>query len=92
MNAIDLFKKTEAVLEYRPVRHAGTVRWFWVLLPLPAENTALATGSGDSKGEASLMARTAARKAHCRITKVRVNHPSFKQQQAGPEPPEPLPL
>jgi len=78
MNAIDLFNTRSAVLEYRPVRLSkGGVLWYWVLLPLPHEDIALATGSADSKGMASVAGRQHAHWLHRRVTKVRtfgLNH------------------
>ena len=72
MSAIDLFNTRSAVLEYRPVRRAdGGVLWYWVLLPLPSEDVALATGSADSKGMASVAGRQFAHRLRRRVTKVR---------------------
>lgn len=72
MSAVDLFNTRSAVLEYRPVRRSdGGVLWYWVLLPLPGEDTALATGSADSKGMASVAGRQFAHRLRRRVTKVR---------------------
>ena len=92
--AADLFRRIEAALEYRPVKiGGGGLTWYWVLLPLPLEDAAIASGRADTKGEASLAARKAARKSGRRITKVRVHHPEIKRQQIepGPERQQPAP-
>lgn len=92
MNAKDLFGTHGAVLEYRPVRHDGGILWYWVLLPLPNEDRALATGSAASKGLASVAGRQYAHMLHRRVTKVRtfgLDRPtmeSLQEAQADPRP------
>ena len=71
MNAAELFASRDAALEYRPVKQGDGVLWYWVLLPLPGEEAAIATGQGASKGMASVAARQFAHKLRKRITKVR---------------------
>lgn len=82
MNARELFKSNEAVVEYRPVKRTdGSWDWFWVLLPLPAEDVALGSGLEASRGMASLEARKEARRVGRRIAKVRVHHHKLKESQ-----------
>jgi hypothetical protein len=82
MNARELFKSNEAVVEYRPVKRTdGSWDWFWVLLPLPAEDVALGSGLEASRGTASLEARKEARRVGRRIAKVRVHHHKLKESQ-----------
>ena len=81
--ASSLFSRKTCTLEYRPVRRGEDWDWYWVLLP-KLEDKALASGMADTKGEASLEARTAARKNGCRIVSVRTSHPSIKPRPAGP--------
>ena len=82
--ASSLFSRKTCTLEYRPVRRGDQWDWYWVLLP-KLEDQALASGLADTKGEASLEARTAARKNGCRIDTVRVKHPTLTQRQAAPD-------
>jgi len=81
--ASSLFSRKTCTLEYRPVRRGEDWSWYWVLLP-KLEDQALASGMADSKGEASLEARTAARKNGCRIATVRTLHPLIKQRPTVP--------
>lgn len=81
--ASSLFSRKTCTLEYRPVRRGEDWGWYWVLLPR-LEDRALASGMADTKGEASLEARTAARKNGCRIVAVRTKHPSIKPQLSVP--------
>lgn len=83
--AASLFSRKTCTLEYRPVRRGEDWSWYWVLLP-KLEDVALASGMADTKGEASLEARTAARKNGCRIAAVRTKHPLIKQPQPAVEP------
>ena len=79
MSAIDLFKKSEAVLEYSPVHQGdGVWKWYWTVLALPLEDESVASGEADSKAQASLAARRQAHKAHRRITTVRCRHHSLE--------------
>jgi len=80
--ASSLFSRKTCTLEYRPVRRGEDWNWYWVLLP-KLEDAALASGMADTKGEASLEARTAARKNGCHIVSVRTKHPSIKPQQSA---------
>lgn len=72
MKARDLFDRKHVVLEYRPVLVDDAWEWYWVLLPLPSESHALATGSAASRGLASSLARREARRLGCSIKSVRV--------------------
>ena len=72
MTAQELFKTRSTVLEYRPVSQNGAMTWYWVLLPLPGEERALAHGEGTSKGEAGVQARQQAHQLRRKITQVRV--------------------
>lgn len=83
--ASSLFSRKTCTLEYRPVRRSDGWDWHWILLP-KLEDRALASGMADTKGEASLEARTAARKHGCRIVAVRTEHPQLTQRPAGIEP------
>ena len=85
--ASSLFSRKTCTLEYRPVRRGEDWSWYWVLLP-KLEDAALASGMADTKGEASLEARTAARKNGCRIVTVRTLHPSIKQRPVAAVPAE----
>ena len=84
--ASNLFSRKTCTLEYRPMRRGEDWDWYWVLLP-KLEDRALASGHAESKGEASLAARTAARKSGCRIVAVRTEHPQIKRASVpqGPE-------
>jgi len=81
--ASSLFSRKTCTLEYRPVHRGEDWSWYWVLLP-KLEDVALASGMADTKGEASLEARTAARKNGCRIVTVRTMHPSVKPRPTVP--------
>ena len=85
MNARDLFKRNEALVEYRPVKNGDAWSWYWVLLPLPAEDVAIASGMATNRGVASLEARKEARKAGRHITKVRLHHHQLEPPPARVE-------
>lgn len=78
----DPFAKKQAEIEYRPVVLDGSTEWHWSLLSLPGKERALATGSGRSRGAASIEARKWARKNGYRIVSVGARHPSFAEAAA----------
>lgn len=71
LSAKDLFSRNTAVLEYRPTRTRKGIAWYWALIRLPQEDTALETGHAETKAEASLTARKLAAKRHIHIEAVR---------------------
>lgn len=69
------FDKQAATLQYRPYRTPEDGwKWFWVLLP-DDKSRALASGTGDSRAQASTMARLKARKLGIIIQNVDLMEP-----------------
>jgi hypothetical protein len=69
------FDKQAATLQYRPYQTQDAWKWFWVLLP-DDNSRALATGTADSRAQASTMARLKARKLGIVIQKVDLMKPN----------------
>jgi len=71
------FTKTKVTLQYRPYQQGDDWKWFWVLLP-DDRSKALASGTEDSRAEASTVARQEARKLNVIVGKVDVLAPYSK--------------
>lgn len=82
MRSRDLFNHGDVVLEYRPVISSRRVAWHWVLLSHPSGTRALACGSAEDKGLASIAARMKARHLKKKIVKVVTRQRPMQPQAA----------
>ncbi len=75
MTPQQFFKRDEAAIEYQPLKQAdGSILWYWTLIPLPSEESALASGREATRGAAATAARREALKSGRAITKIRIRH------------------